>query len=296
MPLQAHQDMITIHPSPDTLQQWARQMVPFRDIWYWDDEPFLANLNGCAVLSRGDYLAHPIYSGIEYVNAYWHWRMPTYVQHVLVADPEWIGSLASQDRDRVLVKQVELDRGLIVPRTHFDSVPDAMRPHIVNDKIIIGRAAWLSCDQADQFTALQREMLLWDDADCMPVPAGTPGHIQQIANVYGEVHGANCLSTTAFCVTRDESIRNEWMFQPAFMSVLQEHGFRPVDDQIVQPGDVITFASDGTVVHAAYCVAADLFVNKNGQSMFNPVRIVTRAMLDADWSDRNVAVYRQRPS
>ena len=285
-----------IRPDQGTLQQWAEKMVPARDVWYWDDSLADIDISGQKLLDRREYLDHPTYSGIEYVNAYCHWCIPAKVQMVLVSDPEWIRLLTVDDRKRVLAGQVELDRGLIFPRTHFDSVPEALLPHGVGEKIVISRAAWMSLEKADQYTALKREALLWDDGDCLPVPNAVPEHIKLVANSYGDTHGANCLSTTAFCISGDEPIRLQWIFQPAFIEILDEHGFRPSDDKTPSDGDAVAFSSDTTVVHAAYCVADNRFVNKNGQSMFNPVRIVNRATLDADWSDRDVTVYRRRAS
>lgn len=285
-----------IHPTYEVLTRWRDAFTTDRDIWYWDDDPLPTNLDWCEVLSRSDYLAHPTYSGIEYVNAYWHWRMPKRVQHVLVCDQDWIGSLPDDARDMVLAKQIELDRGMVVPSTHFDLVPDIMQPYIVDEKIIISRAAWISLSQSDQFAALKRELLLWDDLDCLPIPDGIPEHIRAIANTFGDSHGANCLATTAYCITGQESIRHRWMFKPEMVAVLDDNRFQPVDEIDAKLGDVVAFTRNGTIVHAAYCVGMDRFINKTGQSMFNPIRIVNRAMLNADWPDEDVTLYRQRPS
>lgn len=284
--------MITIQPSTFTLKRWADLLTPPNDVWYWHESLADIDSRDQPLLDRREYLN--TYADISYVNAFWHWRMPKDVQQVLVTEPGWIGSLAETDRSRVLASQIGLDRGLIFPRSHFDHLPASLLPYAIGERIVISRAAWKSLNEVDQFTALKREMLLWDDTDCFSLPENAPNHIRQIANAYGDEHGTNCLSTTVFCVTGWEDLHRKWMHQPEFLEIIAKLEYEHILTETIEPGVVITFSDNGTVVHAAYCVAPDRFVNKNGQSMFNPVRIVNHAMLSADWADQDVAIHRQR--
>ena len=288
------EEMIRIQPSEATLKRWADSLTTPNDVWYWDDSLADINIAGQTVLPRQEYFE--AYPDISYVNAYWHWRMPKSVRQVVVTAPSWIGSLSDGDRQRVVAIQVELDRGQIFPEKHFDRVPEVLEPYRIEGKIVLARAAWKSLDKPDQFTFLRREMLSWDDTNCFPVPSETPAHIGGIANAYGDEHGTNCLSTTAFCITARDDLRHKWMFQPEFLEILAGERYEQVDSDIGEPGDVMTFSDNGVLVHAAWCISPDRYINKNGQSMFNPVRIVNRAMLLADWADQDVAIYRQRKS
>ena len=282
--------LISIEPSDATLRRWIDLLTTPSDVWYWDDSLADIDTTGQRVLDRQAYME--AYADIRYTNAYWHWRMPKPVQQLVVADPAWIGSLEDNDRRRVLAKQVELDRGQIFPASHFDRVPMALKPYRVDGKIVLSRAGWRSLNEAEQCTFLRRERFAWDDVECFPVPNDTPAHIKAIANAYGDEHGTNCLSTTAFCITAREEVHRKWMFQPEFLQILAGAGYDPVESDSAQSGDVIVFSQADVPVHAAYVIAPDRMLNKNGQSMFNPVRVVNRAMLDADWADATSQIYR----
>ncbi len=61
--------------------------------------------------------------------------------------------------------------------------------------------------------------------------------------------------------------------------------------------DIVIFEIEGKVIHAAWCVEHDRFLNKNAQSRFAPIRIVDWKMLDtdwlADWPDTTWKIYRR---
>lgn len=285
---------ITIHPSRNTLSRWVDLLTTEQDIWYWDDQPVDFDLTGCEVLPRQVYLKHPVYSGIHYVNAYWHWRMPKTVSRLIVSEPGWIERLPVSDRESVVSKQVELDRGLIVPTSHFDEIPASLEPYVVDEKIVVSRSVWKSLGHAEQFIALQREMRLWDDVECFPVPDHVADHIRAIANAYGDAHGSNCLGTTAYCITINARHRDTWMHQPEFIDVLASAGYDAIESTEPLAGDVLVFLdAEDEIVHAVYCLGDDRFLNKNGQSMFNPVQVVNQSMLESDWHTFEWVVYRQ---
>ncbi len=287
---------LRVLPSPETLQAWADHLLPELDVWFRDDSPPAFDLASSIVMSRADYLSHPTFKTIEYVNAYLHWQMPPEVTQVIVSGPGWIASLDAADRRHVLEQQVHLKRGLVFPRSHFDELPEALDGHAVDGHVVLSHAAWGLVPNEDRLLALLREQRRWDDVDCFEIPDDAPEHIRAIANTFGDAEGANCLATTAYCVTGEPWIRRLWMFQPAFRDLIARHGYRPVPDTSIVNGDVVAFESDGEIVHAAYCVGRDRFLNKNGQSRFNPTRIVDWTMLSADWPDATHVIYRRKPA
>lgn len=281
-----------IRPSPETLQAWADHLLPDLDVWFWDGETDI-DPTGCVVMPRADYLGHPTFQDIRYVNAYLHWQMPREVTHVIVSGTAWISSLDAADRRRVLEKQVEMHRGLVLPRSHFDALPEGLAAYAVDDHVVLSHAAWALVPHEARRLALLREQARWDDVDCLAVPDDAPAHIRAIANTFGNMEGANCLATTAYCVTAETWMRDLWMHQPAFRDLIARHGYRPLPGASPKAGEVVTFVANGDIVHAAYCVGPDRFLNKNGQSRLNPIRIVDRAMLDAAWHEAICVIYRR---
>jgi hypothetical protein len=283
-----------IHPTDETLQYWTEHLLPDLDVWFWDDGALDLDLTDCVVMPRADYLQHPTFQDIRFVNAYLHWQMPREVTRLIVSGPAWISRLTGADLRRVLGKQVDLRRGLVFPRTHFDTLPDDLQAFTVNDHVVLCHEAWRAVPDQVRRVVLLKEQRLWDDVDCLQVPDDAPAHIRAIANTFVQHEGANCLSTTAYCVTGQGWMRSLWMYQPMFRYLIAQHGYRPVPD--VSPGadDLVTFEADGVIVHAVYCVGHDRFLNKNGQSRFNPIRIIDWARLHADWHKATCGIFRRQ--
>jgi hypothetical protein len=247
-------------------------------------------------MSRADYLAHSTFQDILYVNAYLHWQMPPEVTRLIVSGPDWIARLGAEVRRRVLERQVALRRGLVFPRDSFATLPDALEAFVVGNDVVLCHAAWDALPDDLRRQVLLREQARWDDVACFPAPDDAPEHIRAIANTFGQPDGANCLSTTAYCVTGQAWLRDLWLFQPAFRDLIARHGYLPAPDCSPCPDDVVTFEVEDVIIHAAYCLGDDRFINKNGQSRFNPIRIVDWAMLRAGWPEAAVVTHRRQPA
>lgn len=282
-----------IQPSADTLTHWADNLLPDLDVWFWDETDLVPHASRCLVISRADYLRHPEFQDIRYVNAYLHWQIPPEVTRMIVSGPGWISTVSGPDRNRILGKQVNLKRGLVFPESWFRDLPGTPEPFVVDDSVVLCHAAWSQLPDESRRAVLLSEQQRWDDVDCLPVPPGTPDHIRSVTNAFGYHEGANCLGITAYCVTGEDWMRRHWMYQPEFRNLLTRCGYRPASDQSPVAGDIVTFEADDRLVHAAYRVKTDRFLNKNGQSRFNPIRIVDWQCLEADWREATHKTYRQ---
>lgn len=219
-------DHLTVRPTPDQLARWADQLVPTPELWYADEA--LASLadDRCEVIARTAEPDHARLNEITYVNTYEHWRMPGEVSHIILSAPGWIQRLSDEDRQRVIHAQARWDRGLRFPRSHFGpDVPPIIDGFTVDDRVVICHSLWSALPPKLRQHALLQELPLWDDAVAFPVSPDAPARIRQVANRVAAEHGANCLSTTAWAITADESIRTYWMHQTAFQALLDEHGF-----------------------------------------------------------------------
>lgn len=264
--------------------------MPGHDVWYLDAPRELPH---CTVMTRADYLAHPTYRDIRYVNAYLHWQMPPTVTSLAVSHGDLLSLLPTTERTHLLELQVEHKRGLVFPRSHFDDVPASLTPCVVGDRVVLTHAGWDRLDEAVQWTALRREQRIWDDCMGLPVPGETPPLIATRTNGFLLEEGTNCLATTAWCLSRDDALASGWMFPEAFHAVLHAHGYAPTTSTEPTANDVIVFEQDGATIHAAYCVVPDRFVSKNGQSRFNPVRMVDWSALLADWPHATHTIHRR---
>ena len=61
-----------------------------------------------------------------------------------------------------------------------------------------------------------------------------------------------------------------------------------------QATDVVAWVNEEEVIqHAAYCIDGQLFFNKNGQTFFNPWKIVHYDELKKEWEKYTPRVYRK---
>lgn len=283
-----------VHPSEATIAFWTSNLIPELDLWYWNDSPIDVDLTGCQVVPREALSTHPTLSEIHYINAYCRWQRSPETHQILLADRGWVTRLHDDERFRVLAMQVELKRGLVYPRWQFDSIPPELERYVVGDTLVLGGSIWSELPDDLRRPFVLRESLAWDDHAYFPLPDDAPDHLQAMANTFiDDVHGANCLSTTAFCFTGEPQVLHRWMFQLEFGGLLERSGYRPSLTEPPETGDVVTFAQDGTIQHATFCVGPNRYLNKNGQTMFNPIKVVDQVMLDEVWADHDRVIYRR---
>jgi hypothetical protein len=278
-------------PTPEMIRLWADELIP-GDIWYWDDSPLNLDLTGCQVMPREAYRSDPTYSDIRFMNAYCEWQMPAEAMQVIVSDRAWIGKLSAADRQRVLQKQVGLKRGLVFSAAWFGELPAQLQEFVVEDQVVLGQAVWAGLPPAIQHRALLAEQRRWDDVDCYPVPDAAPRHIQAIANTFSSHEGTNCFAIAAYGATADSDLLATWLTVSP-IEIVAPLGYRQVPDVEPIADDIVIFETEGKVIHAAWCAGHDRFLNKNGQSRFNPIRIVDWDMLTTDWQNATRKIYRK---
>lgn len=278
----------------ETLDQWASDYLPGLDVFYADKQAVDQNLRGSLVFDRQHYIAHPTFQDVRYVNTYLHWNLRREVPWVIVANPEWIGAQPEAARRRLLATQIRLERGLVFPRSHIDEITEALTPYLFDDTFVLTHALWDTFTPEVRRQFMRREQAVWDDLHCHPVPDGVAPHIRDLANRFSEVDGANCLATVAECVTGEAWLGRLWLHEGEFCDRMVREGLAAdFGNDEPQPGDVVIFHKR-EFQHAAYCVAPDRFISKNGQSRFNPIRVVDMAMLRNDWRRSEIMLYRRR--
>jgi hypothetical protein len=277
------------------IRLWADELIP-GDVWYWDDSLLDLDRTGCQVLTREAYRSDPTYNTISFMNAYLEWKMPAEVTQVIVSDRAWVGILSRDDRQRVLQKQVDLKRGLVFPTAWFGELPAQLQEFVVEDQVVLGQAVWASLPPAVQHRVLLAEQRRCDEVDCYPVPDDAPPHVRAIANTFSPHEGTNCFAITAYGANADPDLLATWLTVSP-IEIVAPLGYRQVPDVEPIADDIVIFEMEGKVIHAAWCVGHDRFLNKNAQSRFAPIRIVDWKMLDAEWLDywpnTSVTLYRR---
>jgi hypothetical protein len=119
-----------------------------------------------------------------------------------------------------------------------------------------------------------------------------PNYINQVANKFVAIDGCNCLSTTIYGASCDDDILLKWLDVKFFAKKLKELKYVKKSTKDFKSTDIVVFIDkQQNVIHACYCVNKDLFLNKNGQSRFNPIALLPFEHIIKDWSDYEYYVF-----
>lgn len=295
---------ITISPTQQQLDHWIKNYIPEKDLFFLrtnDVSSFENELLGTLVFPRSEFFTHSSYNGIQVVNSYMYWMISKEAEFVIVAQPEWIDSLPADKRHALLCLQHELGRGLVGPLSLLSgdsSFPEDYILEINGEKIgVLQRAMWMKLPTPIKEEIVRKTAQLYDGWTSLQPPALTPSHLSKYANTFSTEPGANCLAATLFAISSEphleEWIIHEWIHGDTFMHKLTQASFTKVKDQFNAGDAVVWIDESGNVQHAAYCIDGKLFFNKNGQTSFNPWKIVDWAELLQEWKRYTPCVYRK---
>lgn len=295
---------ITIRPTQQQIDHWMEKYIPEKDIFFIqssDMASFENELSGTLIFPRNEFFKHSSYNGIQMVNSYMYWNASKNVDYVIVSHPGWIASLPRHKREALFKLQVELGRGLTGPLSLLADdglFPEDYVVEIDGERYgILQRMMWLALPPAFKEEIISRTARLYDELLSKQAPVGLPAHLHKYANSFSTEPGANCLAATLYAISshpeEEEWIIHEWVHDETFAQKLKQAAYFKVDDS-AKAGDVVAWVNEeGTIQHAAYCIDGQLFFNKNGQTFFNPWKIVDWNVLKEEWKRFTPFVYRR---
>lgn len=291
---------VLIQPTKENISHWIRQHVPEMDLFFVEDQDLDSlgeYLDGTLVIPRREFFNHASYNQIHFVNSYEYWRISEKAQYIIVAPSNWITTLTALKRRELLSIQVQMGKGLLFPLSYFPSESEVPEEHIVacqgKDFVVVRHNMWSKLPYKSKEQVMYEHARNWDDWNCYAVPNHAPAHIKKFANQFSIVSGSNCLGTVLFAITCQEWLLNEWVHPDTFRIGLKLANYVLIDDEI-RDGDVIVWIDDNDrVQHATYYLGNQLFFNKDGQSFYNPRKIVDMNELKETWNKYNMKVYRR---
>lgn len=290
---------VMLTPSDAVVQEWLEQFVPADDLFFVDagllervgtNQPIL-------IIPREEFAAHPAYRDVSLSNTYTYWTIDQAASHVIHAPKEWLARLSTELRNELLTYQAAVGRGLVFSVSD-DQLSPSLIPYIVQidakTYVVMQRCAW------ELMTDLERRQLMmnyakeWDLWTTQDLPSEAPNHLKKCANTFSTVAGSNCLAATLFAVTGEDWLLTQWVHPKAFLETLAHASYERVSADVKVTGDVLTFWDDaGRLQHATYRVDDRLFFNKNGQTVFNPWKLITEVELLDAWGTYTIQTYRQ---
>jgi hypothetical protein len=291
---------VAIRPEVGQVEAWIDQFVPEKDLFFTDDlmlKELDAHLDGVLIMPQKEFSAHSTYSQIQMNNSYMYWTLSKQATSVIVAPPEWLDQLPGQQRRALLFNQGRLGKGMIFPIGLFPSANGIPDEHVVEVEegsfVVIRKGMWNGLPHQVKAHAIQAYAQMWDTWEAAEVPEETPAHIRKYANRFTAVPGSNCFASALYAVTEQEWMIHEWIHPGTLMNGLWRAGYSPANGELV-PGDVITYVDEGgEVQHAAYHIGNHMIFNKNGQTFFNPWKIVSLDELDGEWGQFELRIHRK---
>lgn len=295
---------VQIQPLQEQIAFWIENHVPEKDLFFLreQDLKLLQNdLEGVLVMPRAEFFEHTSYNGIQWVNSYMYWTISKEVQFVIVAQPDWVNNLSIEIRKGLLEVQPQVGRGLLFHLSYFSEIGNIPPEYIFNegDKqgLIVRNEIWMKLPYVYKEEAIRAYAKEYEDWMSLKVPDDISSHLLKYANKFPTEHGANCLAATLFAISlnssKNEWMINEWIHDQTFIETLKNLRYSKVEGKFSK-GDIIVWVNeDDDVQHATYCIDNQLLFNKNGQTCFNPWKIVRWEELKEEWGKFKPVVYRK---
>lgn len=258
-------------------------------------------LHNTLVILKDEFFKHATYLQIQLANSYEYWNISKDIEYVIVAQPDWITSLAASDKEALLRIQISVGRGLIFPLDLFSAIDVVPVEYILEEKekqyVVLQYDMWNKLPFSSKEETIKAYALLWDNWLCSAVPMNIPAHLKSFANTFSEKAGANCLAATLFAVSSQpeyqEWIIHEWVHQKTFLAGLKNASYKQTEEELHEADVVAWVNEEGVIQHAAYHIGNQLFFNKNGQTFFNPWKVIHLNELNEEWKKFSVRIYRK---
>ncbi|WP_157684720.1 hypothetical protein [Bdellovibrio bacteriovorus] len=121
-------------------------------------------------------------------------------------------------------------------------------------------------------------------------------NIKHLLNSFESSSGPNCMGLVAGAISSKEdrvSLIKTWLHEKPFLNTLRQEKFSPIKDLHPQARDVLVFKAQNKVVHAAYCIDAEFYIEKPGQDFYEPYRISKFKKWNTEWPETTLTIWRR---
>jgi hypothetical protein len=300
--------------SQGKLEKWEEAFIPEKDLFFLreEDDDILPEFGvNCLVFSFEEFIKHPTYADNSYNSSYTFWTLSKDIKKVIVAPENVFASLKDSIKQRILQIQQQVGRGLIFEAHHFEGIlrepaTSMLAPfQFMSDNRIfyaLQKEIWNQLPKSLKSDILNRIALKYDEPGEKDPYKPTLSILNSYVNTYPNAHGPNCLSATLYCATSQAAgvsldwMIDEWVHPATFMNGLTQLGYNkvPLSKDAIFPFDILIWRDDQErIKHASFHIDKHYFFNKNGQTFFNPWKIIHIRELDEEWSHYQVHVYRK---
>lgn len=288
---------MNIKPGEKVLHSWMDCYVPEKDLFFLSKERlgYEIDFTDVLLMPKEEFYNHSTYRQVNYVNSYEYWNIKN-VDYVIIADKEWIETIPEEQKRFLLNAQVQSGRGLVFPVTFVHDLAEIPASYVIDGDVILQRFMWEKLNKSCKeqiLTTLVYEW--WDRGECEQPPESLPDYLKPYANSFASSQGANCLAAVLFAISKGKQkwFIYEWIHQKTFLEKLKQYHYEELlTDELHQEDVVIWTDENGIIQHAAYHLGEELYFNKDGQTIFNPWKILSKEQLYKEWEHLTIVKYR----
>lgn len=260
---------MNIYPNTETLNYWSNHFFNDFDLFFMSDSKIIDDQ--IVTMTKDEFYNSNLYN-INTINLYTLWNLKHY-NYVIKAPFEWFEQLDIRTQHFIIQEQQNVNN-----------------PQFNSDKLMT-TYQWQNSSFVDKKNYFINLIDLYADNFVEDIHLDIPQHLSIINNTFALNAGSNCLSTVLYAITRSNELLNQWIKGEFFLKTLHQLGYKITKNPSKQ-SDVIAYFNNETVVHAAYLVNDHYLINKNGQTIFNPYKLISHQSLDHVWSGYSKVVYR----
>jgi len=274
-------------PTKQNIDYWIKTLLPSKDVWFFKQKPNFYNVE---IIDIEKYLIE--YDCLEYINSYCHWLVKKNAQYVIIDESNWILSLTDKERNFVYKEQIELERGLIIENASSLINNKEIADALYDNKIILSNSTFNSLDYGIKEQLAIAYAKEQDDWACYDIKIEN-AKLNAIKNSFINNEGTNCLAIVLYAITLNDKYLTSWVNQEEFNCLLADYNI--IENSKLEYGDVLIFYDENNVIqHSCFALGDDLFLNKSGQSKFNPVVVQSYENIVNDWQGLNLIIKRKR--
>lgn len=260
-----------IYPNSQTIKYWEEHYFNDFDLFFVTSLPI--KYEPILITSKEKFKESSLFN-IKTNNLYEIWNLYEY-KYVIQAYAGWFESLSNATQNTLIDEQQKINN-----------------PLFINNKLITS-FKWKTMNPDTKKEFFNTKIHDYQDNKSDEIHIKLPEHIESLVDTFPLYQGSNCLSTVLYVITKSRNILNQWIKGDSFLHTLRQLGYVRTDNSSTV-GDVVIYFSDQAVVHAAYQIENNFYLNKNGQTIFNPYKIISKQELEYNWGKYDKYIYRQK--
>lgn len=273
-----------LQPTPKELNNLKKYLIPKVDIYFFKKYPEYNNINKSDIITVEKFKATKYYNKLQYINFYETWHTLKEANYIWIDKKCIFKKLPKEEEIAVLKEQLEISPGNIIPIKINQTI------YQQNNNFVITNESWKELSEEEKDKLIFKIIEEYEDNTTYPLNFEVDAKIKKIINTYLTKSDCNCLALTLYAKTKNKKYLHMWVNEETFYNNIKDR--KEIKPKELKANDIVVFMKDNKIIHSSYYLGKNLFLNKSGQSPFNPITLKTLNDLKQEWQNTIVKIYR----